>query len=247
MPERLPWLVTGALCAVLAHASLGDSITIAEFSRAQPRGGPPAGWTVLSVAAARAPNTVELVEDGGATVLRVDSKHSASGITRRLRADPAQHPMLRWRWKISNVIRGADISHKDSDDFPARLYVMFDYPIERLPFGERVKLHIARALYDPNLPAATLCYVWDDRTPAGTIVASSYSARVRLIVAESGSTRVNRWVDFERDIAADFRAAFGEEPPEITAVAVATDTDNTGEAVTAHFGDISLHKRPVIR
>lgn len=44
----------------------------------------------------------------------------------------------------------------------------------------------------------------------------------------------------------DFRRAFGEEPPAVSAVAVATDTDNTGEKATAWYGDIVLEKRAVI-
>ena len=36
----------------------------------------------------------------------------------------------------------------------------------------------------------------------------------------------------------DFRAAFGEDPPAVSGVAVATDTDNTGESATAFYGDI---------
>lgn len=38
--------------------------------------------------------------------------------------------------------------------------------------------------------------------------------------------------------ADDFRAAFGEDPGQVTGVAVATDTDNTGESATAFYGDI---------
>ena len=43
-----------------------------------------------------------------------------------------------------------------------------------------------------------------------------------------------------RDVAADFKAAFGIEPPAITAVAVGNDTDNTGEHVTTWYGDVAF-------
>ena len=93
------------------------------------------------------------------------------------------------------------------DDFPARVYVMFDYPLEKLSFADRIKLRLARALHDPNLPAATLCYVWDGKATAGTIAPSAYTNRVRLIVVESGASRVKQWLSVERDVAADFKAA----------------------------------------
>ena len=122
---------------------------------------------------------------------------------------------------------------------------MFDYPLEKLSLGSRTALRLARALHDPKLPAATLCYVWDGKAPAGTIVPSSYTSLMRMIVVESGGARVNRWLDMERDVAADFKAAFGEEAPPVLAVAIATDTDNTGESAVAFFGDISFNKQKV--
>ena len=61
---------------------------------------------------------------------------------------------------------------------------------------------------------------------------------MRVIVVESGSANLNRWREVRRDVVADFRAAFGEDPPAISGVAVATDTDNTGESATAFYGDI---------
>jgi hypothetical protein len=125
---------------------------------------------------------------------------------------------------------------------------LIDYPLQNLPFTERMKLHMARALHDPNLRAATLCYLWDGTVPAGTMVASSYTDRVRLVVVESGASRVNQWLAFERDVAADFKAAFGEDAPAVTAVAIATDdTDNTSESVTAYYGDISFNKHRVTK
>lgn len=234
------------LAAALAAAgalAAADSILVAPFSSARPGGALPGGWSPLDVAGIERRTVYTLVEDGGVTVLNAEARASASGLSRELRADPGEYPVLRWRWKVANVLKSSDLRKKEGDDYPARLYVMFDYPIEKLPFVERTKLRLARLFYDPNLPGATLNYVWDTRAPAGTVAPSSYTGQVRLIVVESGDARVGRWVDYERDLVRDFERAFGEKPPAITAVAVATDTDNTGEAATAWFGDISLHRR----
>lgn len=54
-----------------------------------------------------------------------------------------------------------------------------------------------------------------------------------MIVVESGADKAGLWVTVTRDLAADFRAAFGEEAPPVIGVVIATDTDNTGERVTA--------------
>jgi hypothetical protein len=241
-PERL----LAALLLVAGTAlAVDDRLVVAAFSALQPGDALPAGWSPLSASNIETPTRYTLVDDGGVTVLRADSRAGASGLSRQLSVNPAQFPWLRWRWKIENLVAGADLSSKQGDDFPARLYVMFDYPLEKLPFFERNKLRLARALFDPDLPAATLCYVWDGSTPAGSIVPSVYTGRVKLIVVESGAMRLKRWVDIERNIAADFRAAFGEAAPPVRAVAVATDTDNTGASATAFFGDISFYKQGI--
>jgi hypothetical protein len=50
-----------------------------------------------------------------------------------------------------------------------------------------------------------------------------------------------------RDLEADFRAAFGSRegkaPPPVTGIAAGNDTDQTGESVTAWFGDFLLGVR----
>lgn len=242
--RRFNWLllISLAACAGVALA-VEDRVVAAAFSAMQPATAPPAGWTPLTVAGIQNRTQYTLVSDGGVTVVRAESRAAAAGLSRTLRLNPAEFPWLRWRWKISNIIDQADLRTKAGDDFPARLYVMFDYPLEKLPFVERTKLRLARALFDSDLPAATLCYVWDNNTPLETIVPSAYSDRVRLIVVASGAARVGRWVDFERNVAADFRAAFGDEAPPVKAIAIATDTDNTGADATAYFGDILFYKQ----
>ena len=50
----------------------------------------------------------------------------------------------------------------------------------------------------------------------------------------------SKWVNEERNIYEDFRKFFGEEPPLLGAVALMTDTDNTGEEAVAWYGDITL-------
>ena len=250
MPRR--WrsrlaIAIAACCMAAAALSQTDPLVVAAFSALQAGAPLPEIWKPLRVASAKDPTRYTLVNDSGVTVLRAESTAAASGLSRAMKVNPAEFPILQWRWKIANILKASDIRSKAGDDYPARVYVMFDYPLEKLSFAERTKIRLARALYDPNIPAATLCYVWDGKAPAGTIVTSPYTHRVRMIVAESGASRVNQWLTVERDVAADFKAAFGEDAPAVLAVAIATDTDNTGESTVAHYGDISFYKHKVIK
>jgi len=242
-PFSLPGIAALMLAAGIAGAA-GDAIVVGAFSSARPGGALPPDWEPLLVRGVERRTVYALVESQGATVLRAEARASASGLVRRLRATVEKTPLLKWRWKVANVLGRSDIRRKAGDDFPARVYVLFDYPVSRLSFAERAGLLVARALDGGDVPAATLCYVWDGGAPAGTIFPSAYTRRVRMIVVESGAARVGRWVTVERDVAADFRAAFGEEAPPIAGIAIAADTDNTGESAVAWFGDISLHPRP---
>ena len=167
-----------------------------------------------------------------------------SGLSHALHADPAATPMLEWRWKVSGVPAKASFGTRAGDDFAARVYVLFDFDLARLPFTTRLKIKLARALYGEAVPAAGLCYVWDAKAPVGTAGWSPFTDRLRVIVVESGNAKAGQWVTIRRNIEQDFRAAFGQDPPAVSGVAIATDTDNTGESVTAWYGDLRLGPAP---
>jgi hypothetical protein len=118
--------------------------------------------------------------------------------------------------------------------------------VESLSLGARMKALVARAIWGEKLPTAALCYVWDNRHPPGTRAWNPYTDRVRTVVLRSG--RPGAWAAESRDLEADFREAFGSQwpgpVPRVTGIAAGNDTDQTGEAVTAWFGDFRLERRP---
>jgi hypothetical protein len=233
-------LILLALAGGAAESAEHVDSAIAPFSAGSPGSAFPAPWRIATLPKPKRPTQYTLVADEGTIVLRAEANASMASLVHPLKLDPKNLPFISWRWKISNVLNKADISTKAGDDFPARMYVLFDYDVSKLSLLQRIKIFLARKLYGREVPAAALCYVWDGKAPVGTSVWSPYTDRVRVIVVESGAANVNRWREAERDLVADFRAAFGEEPPPISGVAVASDTDNTGESVTALYGDIRL-------
>jgi hypothetical protein len=195
-----------------------------------------------------AQNSFSLASDEGKTVLRVDSDNSAGSIdiplttSEHAGATGAGNTMLEWRWKVSRALEKADMENKSGDDHAARVYVFFDVPLKSLSFVERSKVQLARMLMGDDVPTAALCYVWDNRHRVGYTAWSPYTHRLRKIVLQSGSEHVGQWMTEARDVAADFREAFGFEAPAVTSVAVGNDTDNTDERVTSWFGDIRFRK-----
>lgn len=212
---------------------------VPAFSRMHATG-PIIGWQSLKPAPKAADTKYSLVVDDGVVVLKAEANKSMSGLSHPIRVDLRQTPLMRWRWKISSPVKSADMSKKSGDDYAARIYVMFDYPADKLSFTTRLKLNMAAALYGQNIPTAALNYVWDNRYPVGTIQANTYTDRARMLVLQSGANKAGEWQMETRDLAADFKLAFGEDAPDVVAIALASDTDNTGEVVTAWYGDIEF-------
>jgi hypothetical protein len=187
------------------------------------------------------PTQYALVEDEGRVVLQARAESSASGLARTLRVDPARLPFLSWRWKTRRLLERSNIATKDGDDFPLRLYVTFDLDPATLPFGERLQISLGRAVWGDRLPVAALCYVWDNRAPPDTIAPNAYTGRVRMVVADSGAASLGRWVSHRRNVAEDYRRAFGGKVPEVASIIVSVDTDNTSDSAESWFGDIEFN------
>jgi hypothetical protein len=213
-----------------------------DFSRAPTGTALPSGWQRYTMSRHKPPAVVRVEADDGSSVVHIDAERSAGAIVDRFRAAP--NATLSWRWKIDHTVATGDLTRRSGDDFAARVYVFFDVPTGQLSFGQRMTLSIARRLTGENLPAAAICYVWDNHHAIGTIAPNPFYAPVRTVVIESGNGKAGQWVGERRDLAADFRKAFGREPPPITGIAIAADTDNTRTRANAWFGDVRLLARP---
>ena len=237
-------LLSFGTCLALAQ----DTGSIAAFSASTPGTLLPAGWRPQRLPKAPAAE-VRLVADEAATVLRVRSNAAAGGAIHPLDAAHAQSQstQLAWRWKVDRVVEGADMTRRSRDDFAARVYVFFAIPVDELPLGERLRIKLARLFYGEELPTAGICYVWDNRHPAGYSAWSPFTNRIRIVVVETGPERAGQWAEARRDLEADFRAAFGAQwarpMPRISGIAAGNDTDQTGESATAWFGDFRLEAR----
>ncbi len=234
----------GQAPAAIAPAAAGrPGVTgLASFAGAAPGTPPPAPWGEQTLRGIR-PNRLALVEDEGRTVVQFESDASASSLLHPVSGRDARATRLRWRWTTSGYPLERWLGEKRGDDYAARVYVLYDYPSDRLPIGQRVLLAAARTLHDPELPAAALCYLLDPRAAQDTLLESPYSSRVRMIVARSTRT-TGRWWAEDRDLRADFARAFGAEygpgVAPIRAIVIAADTDQSGAALTARFGDLVL-------
>ncbi len=151
---------------------------------------------------------------------------------------------LRWRWRVSHAIAQGDERSKRGDDYAARLYVTFKYDPSRAGRALRIKYGLIKALYGEYPPHSGISYIWANRLPKGESIANAYTGRVKMLALRSGEGEAGRWVGEERDIQADYRGLFGEDPPPLSGIALMSDTDDTGSSAEAWYADIELRTGP---
>jgi hypothetical protein len=57
---------------------------------------------------------------------------------------------------------------------------------------------------------------------------------------DKGSARAGRWVEERVNVLADYRAAFGADPPSGAGIAIMADADNTGESAVSFVDFIEV-------
>jgi hypothetical protein len=228
------------LFVVVAGLALGlgppDVVRVGAFSEQDPDRERPDDWQPIAFSDIETRTTYDLVRADSGTVVRARSDGGASGLATERRIDLTEYPILEWRWKVDGVVEDGNARTKDGDDYAARLYVTFDY--EDLGLVDRTKLAALRALGYDEIPTRALNYVWANRVDRYTILENAYTDWVMMVAVRSGTEHVGQWVTERRNVLADYRAAFGGDPPPVNGVALMTDTDNTDGAATAYYGDI---------
>ncbi len=210
--------------------------------------GPPTGkwstpWKLADIPKLK-PSARTLVEQDGQQVLRIQADAAAGGLLHPLNLQGDQAWQLSWQWRTERKLEHARFATREGDDYAARVYVLLDYPLESLSFATRQKLRLARTFFDPDLPAATLSYVWDNRAAPGTQARSAYTETVEMIVLRGPEAALGRWQSESRDLRADAIAAFGSAPRKILGVVFAADSDNIGESAESYFAAPQLRGKP---
>jgi hypothetical protein len=226
----------------LAMAESPSKVEVGRFSTEKAGNSLPLHWEPLSFKNIKRHTHYRVVKKDGQIVVKAMANASASGLMRKIPIDPKEYPIVQWSWKALNVLKKGNVYRKDGDDYPARVYIVFEYEPDRVGFSERVKYEAARMLYGEYPPMASISYIWASNAPKGLIVPNPYTERSMMIVVESGGKNLNAWVGEKRNIHEDFWKAFRYEPPMISGVAIMTDTDNTGETATTYYGDILFKK-----
>ena len=187
-----------------------------------PAAGVPDGWALTEFAGSDA--SIELVQSDGRVALRLRSEHNSFAVHRDIVLDVRRYPILSWIWKVSRLPAGGDVRDPGRDDQAAQVYVVFP----RWP--------------SPRTTSDVIGYVWDAGAPVGTTLTSPSAPNVRIIVVESGPDGLEQWLQQHRNVAEDYRALFGRQPPRAGKLALMIDSNDTRSEAEAMFGELTFSR-----
>ncbi len=190
----------------------GDRVTIGNFSS-----GKLEHW---KEEAFKGRTHYQIVEENQIKVLRARSQASGSGLFREITVDLTKTPILNWSWRVKNSLRDLDEHTKTGDDYVARIYIVVSGGL---------------AFWNTR----SLNYVWAANMPVGSAWPNAFAKdNVVMIAIQSGNNKAGQWHQEQRNIRVDFKRYFGKDIESISAVAIMTDTDNSGQNASAWYGDI---------
>jgi hypothetical protein len=218
-------LALTALLLALATAAGAQSQFIVEDWSSQPVGskGIPNGWKGQNWGSPKYDFTI--VNDNGHKALNMKSAGDGSTISKDIKGkvDLKQTPILEWSWKVTVLPTGGDACKKDLDDEAAQVYVTWPR------FPEAVRSRI-------------IGYIWDTTEPVGKICKSEKTGTVTYIVLRSGSAELGQWLTERRDVVADFKKIYQDDPDSPAAVSIAIDSNDTNSSAESFMGAIQFKK-----
>jgi hypothetical protein len=216
-----------ALTIVLAVGSMAtaqsDRAVVEDWST-QPAGkrGIPVGWQGQNWGNPK--HDFVVVAESPNRVLHLRSDDDSSTISKEVKVDLKQYPILQWRWKAVVLPTGGDARRKQSDDEAAQLYVTFP----RFPSAVRSRV---------------IGYIWDSTAPVGATFPSQKVSTVTFVVVRSGDADLGRWVTETRNVLEDYRRIYGEAPAEtVGAISISINSQNTNSRAESYFGEILFRK-----
>jgi hypothetical protein len=198
------------------------------------------GWSPVYFPKIPRHSEYSVVTEDGAFALMAKSDDSASAIRLKTEYSVLRYPRLSWQWKISRVYEKGDETKKSGDDYPLRVYVMFRYDPAKASAWEKLKYGAARRLYGEYPPKCALLYIWANKPHDKRIMPSPYAENAKMIVLEAGNAKAGKWTEESVDVLADYRAAFGSDPPASAALAIMNDSDNTHESSTSWLRELEI-------
>jgi hypothetical protein len=154
-------------------------------------------------------------------VLRLRSNEASYYFQKGVNVDISKNGIFNWRWKVKRHPANGDVRKSSTDDQAVQVLLAFE---------------------GRNL----ISYVWDPSAPVGYSKDASipFIVSQKILVIQSGSDKddLNKWFEFSRDIKADYKALYGEDPPKLAGVAVQINSQHTETFCESFVSPFSFDK-----
>jgi hypothetical protein len=180
------------------------------------REGVPLGWTLKERTGEA---ELKIMNEDGETVAYFKSVSASFSLEKELNIDPKKYPYISWKWKVLRLPSGGDVRVKNKNDQAAQLLIAFE--------GRKV-----------------ISYIWDNTAPEGYIHDESIgwpiNLKIKVITVKSGTSDLNKWISFNRNIIKDYKLLYNEDPPLIKGIRVQINSQHTKTVAETLFGKIVL-------
>jgi hypothetical protein len=163
------------------------------------------------------------VNEDGRKFVKAKSSNAASGLIYKIEYDPEKYPFILWNWRVDKIIAGGDATQKSKDDYSARIYIAFP---EFFFWNSKL-----------------INYIWANKLPKNNAIPSPFTSNSMMVGVESGNASTGKWITETRNIYEDYTRFFGRKPTRVSAIAIMTDTDETGGSTSASYGPIAICSR----
>lgn len=155
----------------------------------------------------------------GHKAIKAQSRNAASGLVRKIKIDLNKTPYLHWHWRVDNVLQATEEKTRQGDDYAARVYVI-----------------VSGGLFFWQTRA--LNYVWSSNQAVGSTWPNAFTGNAVMLAVRSGPGQTGQWLHQTRNVLEDLQTYLQKPFSHIDAVAIMTDTDNSGQNATAYYGEM---------
>lgn len=196
-------------------------------------------WEVFRVPG-KQPTQYSIVQHGGQDAVQAIADASGSILRHHRRIEPQALGHVRFSWNVPKPAAEANQALTRIDDRPVRVVLAFDGDRSKFSMKNAMLSELSLMLTGEKMPFATMVYTWSRVAQAGEVIANDRTDRIRKLVIDSGEGRYDQWLSYERDIRADYRKVFGEEPGALLSMAVFTEGERNDGPVQAFYGPLQL-------
>jgi hypothetical protein len=187
-----------------------------------------AGWRILAMPGVT-PAKFTVDADGALIVV---AKAAVGWMWRPVRRQASDSTRAQWNWRAEEGVGPTDLTRRGADDRTLAVYFVFSdatadagNPLALITTGS----------------ARALVYVFGGNRPRGEVLSSPHmKERGKFIVLRPGDTPHGQWLDEQVDLSGDYTRIFGGKRPPLVAIAISSDSDDTGGRNSVRFRHLEL-------